>query len=69
MTKTVTVGAKGMYGTGLGRYGDTTLSDLTADRAGEFSPLHNASGLFTIEANPTPSTADLGQLRRRLRGP
>ncbi len=54
ITKALTVGAKGMYGTGLGRYGDTTLSDLTANRAGEFSPLHNVSGLFTVEANPTP---------------
>jgi hypothetical protein len=54
ITKTVTVGAKGMYGAGLGRYGDTTLSDLTANNWGGFSPLHNASGLFTIEANPTP---------------
>jgi Skp family chaperone for outer membrane proteins len=54
ITKAITVGAKGMYGTGLGRYGDSTLSDLTSASWGGFSPLHNASGLVTIEANPTP---------------
>jgi Skp family chaperone for outer membrane proteins len=52
ITKAVTVGAKGMYGTGLGRYGDSTLADLTTASWGGFSPLHNASGLATIEANP-----------------
>jgi Skp family chaperone for outer membrane proteins len=54
ITKALTIGAKGMYGTGLGRYGDSTLSDLTANSWGGFSPLHNLSGLFTLEANPTP---------------
>ncbi|MGA8673322.1 MAG: hypothetical protein WB679_25835 [Terracidiphilus sp.] len=54
ITKTLTVGAKGMYGTGLGRYGDSTLADLTTASWGGFSPLHNASGLVTVEANPTP---------------
>ncbi len=51
------VGAKGMYGTGLGRYGNTTLADLTADSAGEFSPIHNLSGLGTLEINPNPRLA------------
>jgi hypothetical protein len=54
VTKAVTIGAKGMYGTGLGRYGDSTLADLTTNSWGGFSPLHNASGLFTVEATPTP---------------
>jgi len=53
----LTVGAKGMYGAGLGRYGDTTLSDVTADTAGELAPIHNLSGLLTVEANPTPRLA------------
>ena len=48
------VGAKGMYGSGLGRYGNTTLADLTANASGEFSPIHNLSGLGTIEINPNP---------------
>ena len=53
----VIVGAKGMYGSGLGRYGNTTLADLTSDSYGQFSPIHNLSGLATVEINPTPRLA------------
>ena len=53
----VIIGAKGMYGAGLGRYGNTTLADLTSDSYGQFSPLHNLSGLATVEINPTPRLA------------
>ena len=49
-----TFGAKGLYGPGVGRYGDSTLSDVTANASGGLSPIHNASGLLTAEANPTP---------------
>jgi hypothetical protein len=55
--KMVSVGAKGMYGAGLGRYGNSTLSDLTVSSWGGFSPLHNASGLGTLEANVSPRLA------------
>jgi Skp family chaperone for outer membrane proteins len=47
-------GVKGLYGPGVGRYGDSTLADVTADANGNLAPIHNASGLFTIEATPTP---------------
>ena len=50
----LTFGAKGLFGPGVGRYGATTLSDTTANAAGELEPIHNVSGLFTLEANPTP---------------
>ncbi len=50
----LTVGAKGLYGPGMGRYGDTTLSDVTNDATGALKPIHNGSALFTVEANPTP---------------
>ena len=53
----VTLGAKGLWGPGVGRYGNSTLSDLTANSWGGFSPLHNGSGLLTIEANPNPRLA------------
>ena len=53
----VIVGAKGMYGSGLGRYGNTTLADLTSNSVGQFSPIHNLSGLGTIEINPSPRLA------------
>ena len=50
----LTFGAKGLYGPGMGRYGDSTLSDVTNDASGNLAPIHNGSGLFTLEANPTP---------------
>ena len=50
----LTFGVKGLYGPGVGRYGNSTLSDVTTNQFGEFSPIHNISGLFTLEANPTP---------------
>jgi hypothetical protein len=50
----LTFGAKGLYGPGVGRYGDTTLSDVTNDANGDLKPIHNGSGLFTLEATPTP---------------
>ena len=50
----LTFGAKGLYGPGMGRYGNSTLSDVTNDASGDLKPIHNASGLFTLEATPTP---------------
>ena len=49
-----TVGLKGLYGPGVGRYGATTLSDVTSASSGEFSPLHNLSALGTVEIAATP---------------
>src|ERR1019366_2223315 len=48
------VGAKGLYGPGMGRYGDSTLADVTANSWGGLAPIHNGSGLVTVEFNPTP---------------
>jgi hypothetical protein len=47
-------GAKALYGPGMGRYGDTGLSDVTNDANGKLAPIHNLSGLLTLEATPTP---------------
>jgi hypothetical protein len=47
-------GFKALYGPGVGRYGNSGLNDVTNDAAGELAPIHNASGLLTVEANPTP---------------
>jgi hypothetical protein len=49
-----TVGIKGLYGPGVGRYGSTTLSDVTSAASGEFTPLHNLSALGTVEIAATP---------------
>ncbi|MGD0901672.1 MAG: hypothetical protein ABR924_01905 [Terracidiphilus sp.] len=47
-------GVKGLFGPGVGRYGDSTLADVTVNSWGGLAPIHNASGLFTLEANPNP---------------
>lgn len=49
-----TVGLKGLYGAGVGRYGDTTLPDATTNAWGGLEPLHNLSGIATAELTPTP---------------
>ena len=46
-------GVSGLYGWGVGRYGDTTLADVTFDAKGRMKALTNASGLATIELKPT----------------
>jgi hypothetical protein len=50
----LTVGAKGLYGPGVGRYGDSTLADVTANAFGQLAPIHNLSGLLTVEGTPIP---------------
>ena len=52
--KKLEVGIKGLWGTGVGRYGDSTIADVTVKPNGEFSPLHNFSGLSTLELHATP---------------
>jgi hypothetical protein len=52
--KMISVGFKGMWGPGLGRYGDSTLADVTANSWGGLSPIHNGSALITLEITPTP---------------
>ena len=51
--KKLTVGLKGLYGEGVGRYGSSTISDVTIRPDGTLSPLHGFSALGTVEANPT----------------
>jgi len=52
--KFVTIGLKGLYGDGTGRYGSSTIADLTIRPSGALSPIHSFSGLSTLELNPTP---------------
>ena len=51
--KKLTVGLKGLWGEGTGRYGSSTIADITLRPDGQIAPLHNFSALSTIEANPT----------------
>ncbi len=50
----LSIGAKGLYGPGVGRYGSSGLPDVTANAAGLLVPLHNLSGLLSAEVTPTP---------------
>ena len=54
LAKHLDVGLKGMWGTGVGRYGNTTIADVTVKPDGEFSPLHGFSALSTLELHATP---------------
>jgi hypothetical protein len=38
----------------VGRYGDSTLADVTTNSWGGLEAIHNLSGLLTVEANPNP---------------
>ncbi len=51
--KMLTIGLKGLWGTGVGRYGDSTIADITLRPDGTISPLHGFSALSTLEMNPT----------------
>lgn len=51
--KKLTVGLKGLWGEGTGRFGTSTIADITLRPNGQIAPLHNFSALGTIEANPT----------------
>jgi hypothetical protein len=45
-------GLSGLYGWGVGRYGDTTLADVTFDPTGQMMAITNASALSTLELHP-----------------
>ena len=52
-SKYATVGLKGLWGQGVGRYGSSTIADVTLRPDGQFSPIHGFSALSTLELNPT----------------
>ncbi|HEY9127479.1 MAG TPA: hypothetical protein VIM62_10155 [Acidobacteriaceae bacterium] len=51
--KKITVGLKGLWGAGVGRYGSSTIADVTIRPDGTLSPLHGFSALSTVEAAAT----------------
>lgn len=53
LDKKLTIGLKGLYGMGVGRYGSSAIADVTLRPDGQIAPLRAFSGLSTIEANPT----------------
>ena len=52
--KKVSIGLKGLYGEGVGRYGSSTIADITLRPNATISPLHGFSGISTLEVNPNP---------------
>lgn len=52
--KKFTVGLKGLWGKGVGRYGSSTIADITLRPDGEIDPLKAFSALGTVEFNPSP---------------
>ena len=53
LSKKVSIGLKGLYGEGVGRYGSSTIADITLRPNGTISPLHGFSSISTLEINPT----------------
>ena len=51
--KKATIYLKGLYGQGVGRYGSSTIGDITLRPDGSISPLHGFSGLGGIQLDPT----------------
>jgi hypothetical protein len=51
--KKFVVGLKGLYGEGVGRYGSSTIADVTIRPDGQMSPLRAFSALSTVELNPS----------------
>jgi hypothetical protein len=56
--KKVELALHGVYGYGIGRYGTSTLADVTAHPDGTLVGLHNGQALVTLEFHPT-KTIDL----------
>jgi len=60
--KHVDASIKGMYGTGIGRYGSTQLADVTARPDGTLATIHNAQWLGRLEWHATPKIDIYGYL-------
>jgi hypothetical protein len=53
-TKYLDVGIHGLGGTGVGRYGTSTLPDVTVHPDGTLAPIKAYQGLISLESHPTP---------------
>ena len=52
LNKKLTIGAKGLWGNGMGRYGSSTIADITLRPDAQIQPLEAFSALGTVEINP-----------------
>jgi hypothetical protein len=53
---------KGMYGTGIGRFGSAQLADVTARPDGTLATIHDAQWLGKLELHPSPKVDIYGYL-------
>jgi hypothetical protein len=53
-TKYLDLGIHGLGGTGVGRYGASSLPDITVHPDGTLAPIKAYQGLLSIETHPTP---------------
>ncbi len=53
-SKKVEIGAKGVYGDGIGRFGSSQLADATARPDGTLAPIRTGHGLGIVEFHPSP---------------
>jgi len=51
--KRATIYLKGLYGEGVGRYGSSTIADITLRPDGSISPIHGFSSLGGVQLDPT----------------
>jgi hypothetical protein len=54
ITKYVDFGIHGLGGTGVGRYGTSTLPDVTVHPDGTLAPIKGYQGLISVETHPQP---------------
>jgi hypothetical protein len=54
LNKRLDVGLKGLWGDGIGRYGDAQIGDTTVRPDGQLALLHGFSALSTLEFHATP---------------
>ena len=54
LNKHLDIGLKGLYGDGIGRYGDAQIGDTTVRPDGQLALLHGFSALSTLEFHATP---------------
>ncbi len=54
LQKHLDVGLKGLWGDGTGRYGSSTIADLTVRPDGQLALIHNFSALGTLTYHVTP---------------
>ncbi len=52
----ISIGLKGLWGQGMGRYGSSTIADVTLRPDGQIAPLRTLSALSTLEFFPNSRT-------------